>query len=72
MYLGKYFSVTIRYSSEFADYDGYARSFYIHTWKDSYIEDITFTGSRNDLGVSISIRYEDQAFKIFNNSDTPF
>ena len=71
-YLGKGFAASIAYSAGFSNYNGYARTFYVHTWNSAYISDIGFGVSGKQFGVDVNITNSQNSFKIFNNSDTVF
>jgi hypothetical protein len=71
-YLGNGFSTTITYSSNFADFNGFARTFYVHTWNSTNISKMNFGISGKTFGVDIEYSSSSNRFMIFNNSDTAF
>jgi len=71
-YLGDGFAASITYDYNFVNYNGYARTFYVHTWQTAQISSITFGGSGTTFGVNISITNSQYSFKAFNGSDATF
>lgn len=71
-YLGSEFFAIITYDSNFTNYNGYARTFYVHTWDNAIINSITFGVSGKQFGIDISISNVEHSFKIFNGSDSVF
>lgn len=71
-YYGKGFSATVTYDSNFANYNGYARTMYAHTWKSTSINSIGFSGGGGQFGVTVGWVNEAHNFLIFNGADTSF
>lgn len=68
LYMGYGFSAQGKYSSNFSQYHGRARTHYAHTWKECGIDSI---GVGVD-GFSITFSTENNKWVISNNSDTVF
>ncbi|CAM3126807.1 hypothetical protein PASE110613_17660 [Paenibacillus sediminis] len=71
-YLGEGFAATITYDSGFSNYHGKARSMYAHTWSNTSINSIGFSGGAGNFGVTVSWANEGHSWLVFNNSDTSF
>ena len=72
-YSMKGYSALVRYNSNFVNYNGYARTFYAHTWNSCNITGITFGTSGSSFGVNVTFTPNDpHGWRIFNNSDTLF
>ena len=71
-YFGSGFSASVTYDSNFSNYNGYARTMYAHTWSDTTINSIGFSGGGSNFGVTVSWSSSSNRFAIFNGSDTTF
>ncbi|WP_212958887.1 hypothetical protein [Paenibacillus albilobatus] len=71
-YMGHNFAAQIVYDENFKNLHGNARTFYVHTWDNSSINNIQMGASGGTFGVTFSIANESKSFKIFNNADASF
>ncbi|SFD59624.1 hypothetical protein [Bacillus sp. UNCCL81] len=71
-YLGHGFSAGVQYDSNFANYNGKARTFYVHTWSNASISSITLGVSGKTFGADIQITNSANSFTIYNGSDASF
>ena len=71
-YLGNGFAASITYDSNFTNYNGYARSFYVRTWSKAKINSISFGVSGKQFGVNFNISDAQNSFQVFSGSDTTF
>jgi hypothetical protein len=71
-YLGKGFSASITYNSNFANYNGKARTMYAHTWKETTITSIGFSGGKESYGASISWSHNVNRWAVYSPSDASF
>lgn len=70
-YLGKGFSATMTFDSDFADFNGKARSFHSHTWSQTYISAVSLNVSTSP-GFSVTFANGGDGYSVYNNSDTNF
>ncbi|WP_223068319.1 hypothetical protein [Paenibacillus caui] len=71
-YFGSGFAASVSYDSNFVYYNGYARTMYAHTWDTTTINNIGFSGSGGQYGVTVNFSTSSNKFLIFNNYDTTF
>lgn len=70
-YMGYYWYGSCTYATGFSSYDGIATAYYIHTYKEAFINSITFGIEGENAGISFSITNQAQSFPAYSN-DTPF
>lgn len=71
-YLGRGFACSITFDSNFVDYDGKARTFYVHTYNNTDISSISLSGGTNNFGVGIQYSNGSSKWKAFSGSDIDF
>lgn len=70
-YMGRHFSCTIKYNSNFTNFNGYARTAYAHTWSSADISSIGF-GLSSSPNFSISFSSSSDKFTCYSTGETRF
>lgn len=70
-YMGAAFGCTLRYSSNFTNYNGNATTIYGHTWSSCGISSVSFGVQGNVPGANITFTKVDESFPA-NSPDAPF
>ena len=71
-YLGESLSVVMTYDSGFSKFNGYARTFYTHTWDESDITGITFGVGKGSYNVDVRLSDTVKGWTIYSTGDTAF
>ncbi|GEM_PF-124696 len=65
-YIGKHFGGSVRYTSSFSSWNGNATSYYVHTYNDATLNNVTFGVSGKTAGISFDITNSSESFKAFS------
>ena len=71
-YLGYVFTVAMTFDSSFAQFNGKARGFYVHTWDTTSITSIGFDVGVGSFGLNVAWVNQGHSFQIYSNADTTF
>ena len=71
-YIGKHFAAMVIYDSNFANFNGYARTNYIHTWSNAQIENVSFGANGDSPTFQVTIANSSKSFTCFSTSETRF
>ncbi len=71
-YIGKHFAAMVIYDSNFANFNGYARTNYIHTWSNAQIENVSFGANGDSPTFQVTIANSSKSFNCFSTSETRF
>lgn len=70
-YIGKHFAGLARYNSNFANYDGIATTYYIHTYESASIQSVDFGVQGQSAGVKATLINKQYSFPAYSD-DTGF
>lgn len=72
VYLGKRFAAVMVFDANFANFNGYARAYYLHTWKNAVIDSIGFGTDGKTWTFNVSITNKANSFACYSSGETRF
>ncbi len=71
-YMGYGFSATMRFSSNYVNFHGKAKGFLAHSWDNTTINSIGFSGGSGSFGLNIGWSHDKDYFLTYSGMDTDF
>lgn len=71
-YYGEGFACVMRFGSSFINWNGFARSYYTHTWKNTVIDSLGFNIGVDSVGFDVSWAEGINHMELYSNGDTQF